>query len=87
MVVKQATKLDSNHLVVVYKQKEEIIERRIVTGPCVFIPGPEEWWVILGLRCRRHTGSVGPRMCCGSASASAGASAASAGASGVVVCM
>ena len=43
MVVKQATKLDSNHLVVVYKQKEEIIERRIVTGPCVFIPGPEEW--------------------------------------------
>ena len=43
MVVKQATKLDSNHLVVVYKQKEEIIERRIVRGPCVFIPGPEEW--------------------------------------------
>ena len=42
MIVKPATKLDSNHLVVVYKQKEETIERRIVRGLCVFIPGPEE---------------------------------------------
>lgn len=41
--VSEATKLDANHVVVVYKQNEETIQRRIEHGPCVFIPGPNEW--------------------------------------------
>ncbi|XP_065916630.1 uncharacterized protein [Dysidea avara] len=41
--VKQATQLDANHSLVVYKQHDEHIERRIVNGPTVFIPGPHEW--------------------------------------------
>ncbi|XP_065916827.1 STE20-like serine/threonine-protein kinase isoform X2 [Dysidea avara] len=41
--VRNAIKLDANHTLVVYKQNEEHIERRIVSGPIVFVPGPQEW--------------------------------------------
>ena len=49
--VRNAIKLDANHSLVVYKQNEEHIERRIVSGPIVFIPGPQEWSVIYILNC------------------------------------
>ena len=45
ITVRQATKLDANHSLVVYKQHDEHIERRIVNGPTVFIPGPHEWYI------------------------------------------
>ncbi len=41
--VKNAVKLDANHLLVVYKQEEGHIERRIVRGPAIFVPGAHEW--------------------------------------------
>ena len=41
--VKNAIKLDANHLVVVYKQQEGHIERRIVQGPTIFVPDAHEW--------------------------------------------
>jgi len=43
--VKDAIKLDSNHLLVVYRQEEGHIDRRIVQGPAVFMPDAHEWWV------------------------------------------
>jgi len=45
ITVEDAIKLDSNHLVVVYKQLEGKIESRIVRGPTIFIPSAHEWWV------------------------------------------
>ena len=44
--VRNAIKLDANHSLVVYKQNEEHIERRIVSGPIVFVPGPQEWLAV-----------------------------------------
>lgn len=41
--VKESIKLDSNHLLVVYRQEEGHIDRRIVRGPAVFVPGAQEW--------------------------------------------
>ena len=41
--VKNAIKLDDNHMVIVYKQLEGLIERRIVQGPTIFIPTAYEW--------------------------------------------
>ena len=41
--VKDAIKLDSNHLLVVYRQEEGHIDRRIVQGPAVFVPSAHEW--------------------------------------------
>ncbi len=41
--VKYVTKLDANHVIVVYKQLEGKIDRRIVQGPCIFIPSAHEW--------------------------------------------
>lgn len=41
--VKNAIKLDSNHMVVVYKQVEGKIDSRIVRGPTIFIPDAHEW--------------------------------------------
>ena len=38
VLVKNALKLDANHLIVVYKQQEGQIERRIVQGPTIFVP-------------------------------------------------
>lgn len=43
IVLKEATILDANHLLVVYKQNQGHIERRIVQGPAVFVPTAEEW--------------------------------------------
>ena len=43
MVVKDAVKLDGNHVLVVYKQQDGNIERRIVEGPTIFIPSAHEW--------------------------------------------
>lgn len=41
--VQNAIKLDANHLLVVYKQEEGHIERRIVQGPAIFVPSAHEW--------------------------------------------
>ena len=42
--VKPATKIDSNHVLVVYKKmKDNHVERKIVKGPTVFMPEAEEW--------------------------------------------
>ena len=46
IVVKNSIQLDANHSLVVYKQHDEHIERRIITGPTVFVPGPQEWYVM-----------------------------------------
>ena len=45
--VSQAVKIDSSHMIVVYKQmKDGSVARRIVQGPTVFVPEAEEWWVL-----------------------------------------
>ena len=44
--VANAVKLDANHMLVVYKQLEGIIERRIVQGPIIFVPEAYEWSVM-----------------------------------------
>jgi len=49
ITVEESIQLDANHCLVVYKQHDEHIERRIVTGPTVFIPGPQEWYVTLNV--------------------------------------
>ena len=41
--VRNAIKLDANHMIVVYKQEEGKIERRIVKGPTIFVPNAHEW--------------------------------------------
>lgn len=38
-----AIEMDANQLIVVYKQLEGKIERRIVKGPLIFIPSAHEW--------------------------------------------
>lgn len=44
VTVKESTKIDANHLIVVYKRlKESDVERRVVQGPTVFVPEAEEW--------------------------------------------
>ncbi|XP_048752374.2 uncharacterized protein LOC125663964 [Ostrea edulis] len=44
VTVKESTKIDANHLIVVYKRlKESDVQRRIVQGPTVFVPEAEEW--------------------------------------------
>jgi len=43
VVVKDCIKIDSNHMIVVYKQLEGVIERRIVQGPTIFMPSAYEW--------------------------------------------
>jgi len=48
--VNDTTKLDANHMVVVYKRmKDGVVQRRVVQGPCVFVPDAEEWWTIFYL--------------------------------------
>ena len=41
--VNNSVKLDANHMVVVYKQEEGKIDRRIVQGPTIFVPNAHEW--------------------------------------------
>ena len=41
--VQDTIKLDANHMLVVYKQLEGKIERRIVQGPTIFMPTAYEW--------------------------------------------
>ena len=43
ILVRDAIRLDANHLLVVYKQESGHIERRIVDGPTIFIPSAHEW--------------------------------------------
>ncbi|KAL4234685.1 hypothetical protein ACF0H5_006326 [Mactra antiquata] len=44
IAVKDALKLDANHLIVVYKRlKDDSVERKIIQGPTVFVPDAEEW--------------------------------------------
>lgn len=39
-----ATKIDANHMVIVYKKTStNKVERRVVKGPAVFIPDADEW--------------------------------------------
>ena len=66
--VRSAIKLDANHSLVVYKQQDEHIERRIVSGPIVFVPGPQEWSVMYQLRCYQYCvkgndGNRGVELC------------------------
>jgi len=42
--VQNAVKLDANHMIIVYKQEEGKIERRIVQGPTIFVPNAHEWY-------------------------------------------
>ena len=51
ITVEKSIQLDANHSLVVYKQQDEHIERRIITGPTVFVPGPQEWYVICCIKC------------------------------------
>ena len=44
--MRDVTKLSANEMVVVYKQLEGKIERRIVKGPTIFIPNAHEWYVL-----------------------------------------
>ena len=41
--VRDCVKMDANHLLVVYRQEEGHIERRIIKGPTVFLPSAHEW--------------------------------------------
>ena len=42
--VENAVKIDSNHLIVVYRQQvDNSVERRIIQGPTLFIPEAGEW--------------------------------------------
>lgn len=42
--VKDAKKIDANHMIVVYKRlKDSDVQRRIIQGPTVFVPEAEEW--------------------------------------------
>lgn len=44
--VEKATRIDSNHVIVVYRKKEDqSVERRVVQGPAIFVPEAEEWQV------------------------------------------
>ena len=43
VLVKNALKIDANHLIVVYRQEEEQIQRRIVQGPTIYVPDAHEW--------------------------------------------
>ncbi|KAH3768884.1 uncharacterized protein LOC127844917 [Dreissena polymorpha] len=44
ITVMNAIKLDANHMIVVYKRlKDSSVQRRIIQGPCVFVPEAEEW--------------------------------------------
>lgn len=48
VTVKESTKIDANHLIVVYKRlKESDVQRRVVQGPTVFVPEAEEWLVFM----------------------------------------
>jgi len=39
-----AIRLDANHMLVIYKRlKDTTVQRRIIQGPDVFVPGAEEW--------------------------------------------
>jgi len=41
--VQEATKVDANEALVVYQKTETSVARRIVRGPALFVPTPQEW--------------------------------------------
>lgn len=41
--VKEAIRIDSHYVIVVYKNQGGDVIRRIVEGPTVFIPAADEW--------------------------------------------
>ena len=43
IIVKNAIKLNGNEMLVVYKQEQEFIQRRLVPGPAIFVPESNEW--------------------------------------------
>ena len=42
--VKEATKLTADEMLVVYKQENNAVERRLLYGPAVFVPTAHEWY-------------------------------------------
>ncbi|KAI6661072.1 hypothetical protein LOD99_13794 [Oopsacas minuta] len=44
ITIKNAEKLNSNEMLVVYKQEQELIQRRLVPGPAIFVPESNEWF-------------------------------------------
>ena len=42
--VKEAIRIGSHHVIVVYKNSGNEVIRRIVDGPTVFIPAADEWY-------------------------------------------
>ncbi len=41
--IASATKIDANEALVVYRQQEAHVVRRILRGPALFVPTPQEW--------------------------------------------
>ena len=41
--VKEAIRIDSHHVIIVYSNNGSDVIRRIVEGPTVFIPAANEW--------------------------------------------
>jgi hypothetical protein len=39
----EATKIDANEALVVYRREQASVARRIIRGPALFVPTPEEW--------------------------------------------
>jgi len=43
IAVEPSTKIDANEALVVYRRQDEKVSRRVVRGPALFVPGPDEW--------------------------------------------
>jgi hypothetical protein len=41
--IDEATKLDANEALIVYAKENEHVTRRVLRGPSLFVPSPEEW--------------------------------------------
>ena len=41
--IEAATKIDANEALVVYQKNDQTVTRRVVRGPALFVPTPEEW--------------------------------------------
>lgn len=41
--IEAATKIDANEALVVYQKNNQTVTRRVVRGPALFVPTPEEW--------------------------------------------
>jgi hypothetical protein len=41
--IEAATKIDANEALVVYQKNDQTVARRVVRGPALFVPTPQEW--------------------------------------------